>query len=69
MSECAQQASALATLKLVEAGLKRMLPVTGIDAMTPEEVRGWTIAQVELLVIFLGEQIERDQLKPWEVVR
>lgn len=69
MSACPQQASALATLKLVEIGLQRMLPVTGIDAMTPEEVRGWTIAQAELLIILLGEQIEREELKPWEVVR
>jgi len=69
MSDCAQRASALATLKLVEAGLQRLLPVTGMDAMTPEEVRGWTIAQAELLIILLGEQVERDELKPWEVAR
>lgn len=69
MSDRAQRASALATLKLVEIGLQRMLPVRGIGAMTPEEVRGWTIAQAELLIILLGEQIEREELKPWEVVR
>lgn len=68
MTQCPQKAESLATLKIIEAGLKKMLPVTGLDAMTPEEVRGWTVAQTELLVIFVGEQVERDQLKPWEVV-